>query len=101
MKELPGVVKKDDTIFLNDGLIQLRVDKVESRDIRCTVMLGGPLQSRKGVNIPGIDLGVSAFTAHDRDYLRFALENGAMLERLEVKDMCDFMPAAWRRESQP
>ncbi len=76
MKELPGVVKKGDTIFLNDGLIQLRVDGVEGRDIRCTVMVGGHLQSRKGVNIPGIDLGISAFTARDRDCLRFALENG-------------------------
>jgi len=76
MKELPAVVKKDDTIFLNDGLIQLRVDGVEGRDIRCTVMVGGHLQSRKGVNIPGIDLGISAFTARDRDCLRFALENG-------------------------
>ncbi len=76
MKELPGVVKEDDTIFLNDGLIQLRVDKVEGLDIHCTVMVGGHLQSRKGVNIPGIDLGSSAFTAHDRECLRFALENG-------------------------
>ncbi len=76
MKELPGVVKKDDTIFLNDGLIQLRVDRVEGRDIHCAVMVGGRLQSRKGVNIPGIDLGISAFTARDRDCLRFALENG-------------------------
>ncbi|VAW41891.1 Pyruvate kinase [hydrothermal vent metagenome] len=76
MKELPAVVKKDDTVFLNDGLIQLRIDKVEGLDIRCTVMVGGQLQSRKGVNIPGIDLGISAFTARDRDCLRFALKNG-------------------------
>ncbi|MFW8599916.1 pyruvate kinase [Desulfobacterota bacterium M19] len=76
MKTLPGVVKKDDTIFLNDGLIQLRVDRVEGRDIRCIVMVGGRLQSRKGVNIPGIDLGISAFTARDHECLRFALENG-------------------------
>lgn len=76
MKQLPGVVKQDDTIFINDGLIQLRVDAIEGLDILCTVIVGGPLRSRKGVNIPGIDLGMSAFTEHDRECMRFALENG-------------------------
>ena len=37
---------------------------------------GGELRSRKGLNLPGIDLGISAFTGHDRDCLQFALENG-------------------------
>ncbi|MCD6389896.1 MAG: pyruvate kinase [Desulfobulbaceae bacterium] len=76
MKQLPGVVKKEDILFLNDGLIQLRVDEVEGLDIHCTVMVGGKLYSRKGLNIPGIDLGTSAFTARDRECMQFALENG-------------------------
>ncbi|MBW1750251.1 MAG: pyruvate kinase [Deltaproteobacteria bacterium] len=76
MKQLPGVVKKDDILFLNDGLIQLRVDKVEGVDIHCTVVVGGRLRSKKGLNIPGIDLGVSAFTERDRECMQFALENG-------------------------
>ena len=76
MKQLPGVVKKDDTLFLNDGLIQLRVEEVEGLDILCTVIVGGRLRSRKGLNIPGIDLGVSAFTERDRECMQFALENG-------------------------
>jgi len=76
MKQLPGVVKKDDTLFLNDGLIQLRVEEVEGLDIRCTVIVGGRLRSKKGLNIPGIDLGVSAFTERDRECMQFALENG-------------------------
>ena len=76
MKQLPGVVKKDDTLFLNDGLIQLRVDKVDGLDIHCSVIVGGQLRSRKGLNIPGIDLGVSAFTERDRECMQFALENG-------------------------
>lgn len=76
MKELPSVVKKGDTLFLNDGLIELRVEEVEGKDIHCTVMVGGQLRSRKGLNIPGIDLGISAFTARDRECMQFALENG-------------------------
>ena len=33
MKELPGVVKKDNTLFINDGLIELRVEKVKDEDV--------------------------------------------------------------------
>ncbi len=76
MKQLPGVVKKDDILFLNDGLIQLQVEEVDGLEIHCTILVGGHLYSRKGLNIPGIDLGTSAFTARDRECMRFALENG-------------------------
>ena len=76
MKELPAVVKKGDTLFLNDGLIELRVEEVDGQDINCTVVVGGQLRPRKGLNIPGIDLGTSAFTARDRECMQFALENG-------------------------
>lgn len=76
MKALPGVVKKGDTLFLNDGLIELRVERVVGEDIHCTVIVGGQLHPRKGLNIPGIDLGTSAFTARDRECMQFALENG-------------------------
>ncbi len=76
MKALPGVVKNGDTLFLNDGLIELRVEQVEGDDIHCMVIVGGKLRSRKGLNIPGINLGVSAFTARDRECMQFALESG-------------------------
>ncbi|MEA3468584.1 MAG: pyruvate kinase [Thermodesulfobacteriota bacterium] len=76
MKNLPGVVKKGDTLFLNDGLIELRVEEVKGEDIHCTVVVGGKLRPRKGLNIPGIDLGSSAFTPRDRECMQFALENG-------------------------
>lgn len=76
MKGLPNVVKSGDTLFLNDGLIELKVDDVKGADIHCIVIVGGQLRSRKGLNIPGIDLGVSAFTPRDRECMQFALENG-------------------------
>ncbi len=76
MKELPSVVKKRDTLFLNDGLIELRVEVVEGQDIHCAIIVGGQLRPRKGLNIPGIDLGTSAFTPRDRECMQFALENG-------------------------
>ena len=73
---LIAVVKPGDCLFLNDGNIQLEVVKVASNDVACRVLVGGELRSRKGLNLPGIDLGISAFTEHDRDCLKFALENG-------------------------
>src|SRR5512143_2971814 len=73
---LPQAVKKGNTLFLNDGYIQLEVNGVKGRDVLCTVRVGGELRSRKGLNLPGIDLGITAFTKRDHDCLRFALENG-------------------------
>ena len=73
---LPRVVKPGDRLFLNDGLVQLLVDRVEGNDVHCTVAVGGELRSRKGLNLPRIDLGISAFTDHDRKCLEFALERG-------------------------
>ncbi len=74
--QLPQVVRFGATLYLNDGLIQLEVEKVEGNDVVCRVVVGGELRSRKGLNLPGIDLGISAFTEHDRACMEFALENG-------------------------
>lgn len=73
---LPRVVDKGDTLYLNDGLIELEVESVEGDDIRCRVRVGGELRSRKGINLPGIDLGISAFTDRDGECLEFALGEG-------------------------
>ena len=73
---LPKVVNPGDRLFLNDGLVQILVDRVEGSDVHCTVAVGGELRSRKGLNLPGINLGIGAFTSHDRACLEFALNNG-------------------------
>jgi pyruvate kinase len=73
---LPRSVRPGDTLFLNDGYIQLEVSKVQGSDVICRVVVGGELRSRKGLNLPGIELGLSAFTERDHECLRFALENG-------------------------
>src|SRR5262249_35072724 len=55
---------------------QLVVDRVAGNDVECVVAVGGELRSRKGLNLPGIKLGISAFTDRDRASLDFALEHG-------------------------
>jgi pyruvate kinase len=75
-EQLPRVVKSGDRIFLNDGLVQLVVKRIAGNDVECKVVVGGELGSRKGLNLPGVDLGISAFTERDRACLEFALEHG-------------------------
>lgn len=73
---LPRVVKPGDNLFLNDGIIHLEVLRVNGNDVECRVVVGGQLRSRKGLNLPGINLGISAFTDRDHACLKFAMENG-------------------------
>jgi pyruvate kinase len=73
---LPQVVKPGDTLLLSDGLLQLEVIDVQGQTVNCRVIVGGELRSHKGLNLPGIDLGISAFTEHDRRCLEFALAQG-------------------------
>ncbi len=73
--DLPAAVKPGDRLFLNDGFILLKVVEVTDTEVICNVRAGGELSSRKGLNLPGIDLGISAFTEDDRDWLEFAAEH--------------------------
>jgi pyruvate kinase len=75
-ERLPKVVKPGDRLFLNDGLVQIVVERVAGNDVHCKVAVGGELRSKKGLNLPGIDLGIGAFTDHDRTCLEFALKSG-------------------------
>jgi pyruvate kinase len=69
---LPQVVKNGDRLFLNDGIIELKVREVRGAEVKCTVIVGGELRSRKGLNLPAIDLGIRAFTKRDHECLKFA-----------------------------
>ncbi len=73
---LPEVVGPRDKLFLNDGIIHLDVTGTRGSEVHCKVRVGGELRSRKGLNLPGIDLGISAFTEHDKACLEFALAQG-------------------------
>jgi pyruvate kinase len=75
-EQLPRAVKPKDRLFLNDGLIQLEVENVDGNDVQCNVLVGGELRSRKGLNLPGIELGISVFTQRDHECLKFAVQNG-------------------------
>lgn len=70
--DLLDAVQPGDRLYLNDGFILLKVVEVKGTDIHCNVRVGGELRSRKGLNLPGINLGITAFTENDHEWLRFA-----------------------------
>ncbi len=74
-KELPSKVKIGGHIFIADGLMDLKVEAVEGNDIRCRILSGGSLGSRKNVNVPGVRTSLPAMTAKDRADILFAIEN--------------------------
>lgn len=69
-------VKPGDRLLLADGLVELRVDATDGREIQTTVIEGGEIGEHKGINVPGIQLPASAITPKDADDLRFGLSLG-------------------------
>ncbi|WP_068783046.1 pyruvate kinase [Paenibacillus phocaensis] len=74
--ELPQVVKADDRILIDDGLIELRVLSAEGDEVRCRIVSGGKLKPNKGVNLPGIQTTLPGVTERDIRHIHFGLENG-------------------------
>jgi pyruvate kinase len=73
---LPQEVEAGDSIFLDDGAIELRVREVEPGVVRCQVVIGGDLYGSKGVNLPGARISLPAVTEKDIADLRFGLQHG-------------------------
>lgn len=61
-------------ILLDDGAIELRVERTTEADVICRVINGGMLGERKGINLPGITLPIPSMTAKDRDDLKWAAQ---------------------------
>ena len=64
---MPASVEQDDILLLDDGKLRLRVDDVSETTVDCTVLIGGKLSSRKGVNKLGGGLAAPALTEKDLD----------------------------------
>ena len=75
-KSLPADVVKGDRLLVSDGLIELLVDKIVDTDIYCTIITGGTLSQRQGINMPGVTLTTPALTPKDKKDLVFGLGQG-------------------------
>ncbi len=73
-EKLPEDVKVGNQVLLDDGLISLRVKKVEGTEIICEVENGGELSDRKKVNIPGVNVNLPGLTEKDIDDIRLGIE---------------------------
>ncbi|MDQ6418024.1 pyruvate kinase [Paenibacillus sp. LHD-117] len=74
--DMPKVIKPGDRILIDDGLIELIAQEVNETDIVCSVMNGGPLKPRKGVNLPGIRTTLPGVTERDVRHIAFGVEQG-------------------------
>ncbi len=81
----PSVIKDitvDQLIYINDGLIKLKVKKVTGDKVYTTVIEGGEISDHKGVNFPNTRLSIPAITEKDKEDLKFGLSNGVDLVAL-------------------
>lgn len=61
-------------ILVDDGLIDLLVEKIDGQEIVCTVENGGPLSNNKSINIPDVHILLPSLTEKDKEDLKFAVE---------------------------
>ena len=71
------VLQRGHDVLIDDGLVRLRVETVESGRALCTVVEGGIVSSHKGVNLPGVPVPIPSLTRKDLDDLELACELGA------------------------
>ena len=75
-KGLPADVSIGTDILINDGLVALRVKKIDATDILCDVIEGGRISNHKGVNVPGAKLTMPFIDKKDRNDIIYACEMG-------------------------
>lgn len=74
-KEALDSISVGNTILLEDGLMKLEVVSKEKDGITCKILNGGILKSRKGVNVPGVELGVPFLSDQDKEDIIYACEH--------------------------
>ncbi len=72
---LPQDVKVGDRVLLDDGLLELQVEKVQDGQVHCRVLVGGILTNRKGMNLPGVNVSAPALTEKDLVDLEFSIDH--------------------------
>ncbi len=96
---LPNDVQPGSTILIDDGLIGLKVLSVNGTEIECTIVNGGTIKSKKGVNVPGVKISLPGITEKDANDIKFGIEMGVDFiaasfvrkasDVLEIRDLLD------------
>ena len=82
-------IKKGCTILIDDGLVEMRVDSADENEIVCTVINGGAISDRKGVNVPGVRLTIPFLSDRDKQDIAFG-----------VREDFDFIAASFTQSAQ-
>lgn len=75
-QDLPSDVEIGSTILIDDGLIGLTVTEIDGTEIKCRIINGGTIKSKKGVNVPGVDISLPGITEKDTNDILFGIEQG-------------------------
>jgi len=82
------VLRPGHEVLIDDGMVRLQVEEVASGRARCGIIVGGPVSSHKGVNLPGVPIPIPSLTRKDLADLEFALGLG-----------CDFIALSFVRSA--
>ncbi len=90
---LPRFVKSGETILIDDGRIELKVEEASNKKILAKVVHGGTIRAHKGINLPDTALHIPALSEKDQADVGFALEKGVDMIGLSfvssAKDVLD------------
>ncbi len=73
---LAKLVKPGQRILLDDGKLEIRVQRISGVQVHCRVIRGGALSPNKSLNVPGVDLGLPVLSVKDKADLRFIKKLG-------------------------
>lgn len=74
--DLPRDLGDKSRILLDDGLIELAIESKTDTDVKCRVVSGGELGSRKGINLPGTHISMPYINEQDREDILFGIRTG-------------------------
>ena len=101
-KHLAKDVKPHDKILMCDGMLELSVIKVHGTDIDCKVVIGGLLESHKGINVPTASISANPITPKDLEDLKFGLSQDVDFVALSfeksavnIKELKDLIKKHW------
>jgi len=75
-KLLAHEVEPGQNIYIDDGTLNLEVEKIHGDDVHCKVIVGGTLRNTKGINLPGSDITLPALSEKDKEDIAWGIQHG-------------------------
>lgn len=96
--------KPKQIIYIDDASIELKVKAVKNKTVICSVQNDGIIKSRKGINLPGIEIKIPALSKKDKEDLEFGVKNGVDFVALSyvstAKEILDLRKLIYRFENK-